>query len=30
MRFKERCENYINEFRENYKLNFERGLVIKN
>ncbi|MGS5517261.1 transcription-repair coupling factor [Clostridioides difficile] len=29
-RLKERCENYINEFRENYKLNLERGLAIKN
>ncbi|MGL5348862.1 MAG: transcription-repair coupling factor [Peptostreptococcaceae bacterium] len=29
-RVKERCENYLNEFRENYKLNLERGLAIKN
>ena len=29
-RFKERCENYINEFNENYKLNLERGLALKN
>ena len=29
-RTKERCENYTNEFRENYKLNLERGLAIKN
>ena len=29
-RFKERCENYINEFKENYKLNLERGLALKN
>ena len=29
-RLKERCENYINEFKENYKLNLERGLAIKN
>ena len=28
-RFKERCENYINEFNENYKLNLERGLALK-
>ncbi|WP_353654880.1 hypothetical protein [Clostridium sp. CCUG 7971] len=28
-RTKERCENYTNEFRENYKLNLERGLAIK-
>lgn len=29
-RFKERCQNYTNEFRENYKLNLERGLALKN
>ncbi|MGL5313873.1 MAG: transcription-repair coupling factor [Peptostreptococcaceae bacterium] len=29
-RVKERCDNYLNEFRENYKLNLERGLAIKN
>ncbi len=29
-RMKERSENYSNEFRENYKLNLERGLAIKN
>lgn len=29
-RIKERCENYSNDFRENYKLNLERGLAIKN
>lgn len=29
-RTKERCENYLNEFKENYKLNLERGLAIKN
>ncbi|MEG1284413.1 MAG: transcription-repair coupling factor [Romboutsia sp.] len=29
-RFRERCENYLNEFKENYKLNLERGLAIKN
>ena len=29
-RLKERCENYINEFNENYKLNLERGLALKN
>ncbi len=28
-RVKERCENYLNEFRENYKLNLERGLALK-
>ena len=28
-RVKERCENYINEFKENYKLNLERGLALK-
>lgn len=28
-RIKERCENYTNNFRENYKLNLERGLSIK-
>lgn len=28
-RLKERCENYINEFKENYKLNLERGLALK-
>ncbi len=29
-RLKERCQNYFNEFKENYKLNLERGLAIKN
>lgn len=29
-RFKERCENYLNEFKDNYNLNLERGLSIKN
>ena len=29
-RAKERSENYLNEFKENYKLNLERGLAIKN
>ncbi|RDY23597.1 transcription-repair coupling factor [Romboutsia maritimum] len=29
-RLKERCDNYVNEFKENYKLNLERGLSIKN
>lgn len=29
-RFKERCQNYLNEFKDNYKLNLERGLAIKN
>ncbi|MGL6104674.1 transcription-repair coupling factor [Romboutsia sp.] len=29
-RAKERCENYTDEFRENYKLNLERGLALKN
>ena len=28
-RVKERCENYLNEFRENYKLNLARGLALK-
>ncbi|MCR8746034.1 transcription-repair coupling factor [Romboutsia lituseburensis] len=28
-RVKERCENYINEFKDNYKLNLERGLALK-
>jgi transcription-repair coupling factor (superfamily II helicase) len=28
-RLKERCENYIHEFKENYKLNLERGLALK-
>ncbi|MGL4796419.1 MAG: transcription-repair coupling factor, partial [Paraclostridium sp.] len=28
-RLKERCENCINEFKENYKLNLERGLALK-
>lgn len=28
-RLKERCENYIDEFKENYKLNLERGLALK-
>lgn len=29
-RLKERCDNYINNFKENYKLNLERGLALKN
>ena len=29
-RLKERCENYIEEFKENYRLNLERGLALKN
>ena len=29
-RLKERCENYINTFKENYKVNLERGLALKN
>ena len=29
-RLKEKCENYFNEFKENYKLNLERGLALKN
>ena len=29
-RLKERCENYLNEFNDNYNLNLERGLAIKN
>ena len=28
-RLKDRCENYINEFKDNYKLNLERGLALK-
>lgn len=28
-RLKERCENYITEFKENYKLNLERGLALR-
>ncbi|WP_373600404.1 transcription-repair coupling factor [Paraclostridium bifermentans] len=28
-RLKERCENYISEFKDNYKLNLERGLGLK-
>lgn len=28
-RVKERCENYINEFKDNYQLNLERGLALK-
>lgn len=28
-RLKERCENYTSEFKENYKLNLERGLALK-
>ncbi len=28
-RAKERSQNYLNEFKENYKLNLERGLAIK-
>lgn len=29
-RLKERCENYLNQFKDNYDLNLERGLAIKN
>ena len=29
-RLKERCQNYLNEFKDNYELNLERGLAIKN
>lgn len=29
-RLKEKCENYFEEFKDNYKLNLERGLAIKN
>ena len=29
-RLKEKCENYFEEFKENYKLNLERGLALKN
>ena len=29
-RLKEKCENYFNEFKDNYKLNLERGLALKN
>lgn len=29
-RLKERCENYIHTFKENYKVNLERGLALKN
>ena len=29
-RLKERCENFTEEFKENYKLNLERGLALKN
>ena len=28
-RLKERCENFTEEFKENYKLNLERGLALK-
>ena len=28
-RLKEKCENYFNEFKDNYKLNLERGLALK-
>ncbi len=28
-RLEERCENYTSEFKENYKLNLERGLALK-
>ncbi len=28
-RLKEKCENYFEEFKENYKLNLERGLALK-
>ncbi|MEG1870685.1 MAG: transcription-repair coupling factor, partial [Peptostreptococcaceae bacterium] len=29
-RLKERCENYIDEFKDNYRLNLERGLALRN
>ena len=29
-RLKERCENFVNEFNDNFNLNLERGLAIKN
>ena len=29
-RLKERCENYTEEFKDNYRLNLERGLALKN
>jgi transcription-repair coupling factor (superfamily II helicase) len=29
-RFSEKCDNYLSEFKENYKLNLERGLALKN
>ena len=29
-RLKEKCENYFEEFKDNYKLNLERGLALKN
>ncbi len=29
VRIKEKCENYFNEFKDNYKLNLERGLALK-
>jgi transcription-repair coupling factor (superfamily II helicase) len=28
-RIKEKCDNYIDEFRDNYKVNLERGLALK-
>ena len=28
-RLKERCENFVNEFNDNFNLNLERGLAIK-
>ena len=28
-RLKEKCENYISEFKDNYQLNLERGLALK-
>lgn len=28
-RIKEACKNYLNEYKENYKLNLERGLALK-
>lgn len=29
-RIKEKCDNYFNNFKQNYKLNLERGLALKN
>lgn len=29
-RLKEKCQNYFNEFKDNYKLNLERGLALRN